>query len=304
VLPEIAVDVRRAARTHAIARYSGSHAVAIGYDCIPITSAETAGGGMPGGFANYLAALAEFAVVAPISQSSGTEFDGWRGMLGGAGLAGPRIHTVDLATTADAGDGSNDDALLKAVGVASGETVVLAVGSHEPRKNHLALLQAAELAWRRGEAFALVMVGGNSWDTAEFDRALAAAAARGRRIILLSAAPDATVWALYRRARFTVFPSLNEGFGLPVVESISVGTPVITSNFGSMRESADGYGGLLVDPRDDEALADSIVTLLTDDALIGRLRKQTTRAPVRNWERYATELWSAFAPETRDGETT
>ena len=298
ILPEIAVDVRRAARTRSIALHSGSRAVAIGYDCIPITSAETAGCGMPGGFANYLAALAEFDVVAPISHGSSVEFEGWRGMLGGAGLTGPRIQTVALATSSHTGDAADDAALLAGIGLAETETVVLAVGSHEPRKNHLALLQAAELAWTSGADFTLVMVGGNSWDRADFDAALAAARARGRRIILLSGASDATLWALYRRARFSVFPSLNEGFGLPVVESIQVGTPVITSDFGSMLESAESFGGLLVDPRDDDALAAAMMSLLTDDSLVARLAKQTTRAPGRTWEQYAADLWTAFQSET------
>lgn len=315
ILPEIAVDVRRAARTRAIALYSGSRAVAIGYDCIPITSAETAGGGMPGGFANYLAALAEFDVIAPISGGSGVEFEGWRGMLGGAGLSGPRIVTVELATeavggTAEAlrgpqGAGSPEGAgspqgagVVEGLGIGAGETVVLAVGSHEPRKNHLALLQAAELVWAAGTDFTLVMIGGNSWDRADFDAALAAARARGRRIILLTGAPDATVGALYERARFTVFPSLNEGFGLPVVESIGVGTPVITSDFGSMRESAEGFGGFLVDPRSDAAIAAAMTRLLTDDALLAQLTAETVKAPKRTWDAYATGLWTAFAPET------
>jgi glycosyltransferase involved in cell wall biosynthesis len=298
ILPEIAVDERRAARTRSIALYSGSRAVAIGYDCIPITSAETAGGGMPGGFARYLSALAEFDLVAPISGASATEFEGWRGMLGGAGLIGPGIRAVPLSTSLAAEEPTDDSESLAEAGIPEDAVVVLAVGSHEPRKNHLALLQAAELAWRDGVDFTLVLVGGNSWDTAGFDAAVAAARARGRSLITLSAAPDSTVWALYRRARFSVFPSLNEGFGLPVVESISRGTPVITSDFGSMREAAEGFGGVLVDPRDDEALAAAIRLLLADDSLIATLTKQTASAPQRDWAEYARELWTTLIAET------
>jgi glycosyltransferase involved in cell wall biosynthesis len=296
VLPEIAVEATRAARIRSIALHSGSRTVAIGHDCIPITSAETAGQKMPGSFARYLSALAEFDVIASTSSSSRAEFEGWRTMLGGAGIAGPDIRPVLLPTsTTPPPIGA---ASLVDLGIADGATVVLAVGSHEPRKNHLALVQAAELAWRSGLEFTLVLVGGNSWGREAFDAAVAAARADGRALVTVAGASDAVVWSLYRRASFTVFPSLNEGFGLPVVESISAGTPVITSDFGSMRESAKGYGGLLIDPRNDTDLAGAMRQLLTDDALLARLEKQTQRAPRRSWAQYATELWSAFGLET------
>ncbi len=300
VLPEIAVDERRATRLQSIALYSASRTVAIGFDCIPITTAETAGTGMPGGFARYLSCLAAFDLVAPISEASGVEFSGWRDMLAGAGLAGPTIEVVELP-------GIPDDEVMpvpepqlrERLGLGADEVILLAVGSHEPRKNHLALLQAAELVWREGAEFTLVMVGGNSWDTAAFDRALAAARTeRGRRILTLSGADDATVWGLYRAARFSLFPSLNEGFGLPIVESVANGTPVVTSDFGSMRELAAGHGGLLVDPRDEESIAGAIRSLLYDAALLAELRAQTKTLPLRRWEDYARELWAAFGGET------
>lgn len=300
VLPEIAVDERRASRLQTIAAYSGSRSVAIGFDCIPVTTAETAGAGMPGGFARYLSTLAAFDTVAPISGASGVEFSGWRGMLGGAGIIGPDVTVVDLpGQSAEHIDAEPSDALRARLGIATDETVLLAVGSHEPRKNHLALLQAAELAWRAGHEFTLVMVGGNSWDTAAFDRALTAATEeRSRRIITLSGADDATVWGLYRTARFSLFPSLNEGFGLPIVESIANGTPVITSGFGSMRELAEGFGGVLVDPRDEASIAAAIIELLVDDARLEHLRAETALLPERSWDDYAADLWAAFSIET------
>ena len=72
-----------------------------------------------------------------------------------------------------------------------------------------------------------------------FPPALADLQADGRPVESLSAADDDLLWGAYRLARFTVFPSINEGFGLPVAESLGLGTPVITSNFGSMREIAE-----------------------------------------------------------------
>ena len=114
---------------------------------------------------------------------------------------------------------------------------------------------------------------------------------RGRPIESISAANDELLWSAYRLARFTVFPSLNEGFGLPIVESISCGTPVITSAFGSMSEIAGDGGALLVDPRDDHALADAMRLLLTDEVELDRLSAQARRRPLRTWDTYAAQTW-------------
>ena len=89
-----------------------------------------------------------------------------------------------------------------------------------------------------------------------------------------------------------MFPSVNEGFGLPVAESLACGTPVITSNFGAMKEIADAGGGaLLVDPRDDDSVTDGMRALLTDDALLARLAAEAVARPVGSWDVYAEETW-------------
>jgi glycosyltransferase involved in cell wall biosynthesis len=172
--------------------------------------------------------------------------------------------------------------------------LVLVVGSHEPRKNHLAVLHAAEILWREGHRFALAMIGGSSWNSDRFDRQVATLMERNRPLRLDSSAPEAQLWAAYRVARFTVFPSLNEGFGLPVAESLSCGTPVITSNFGSMAELGELGGALLINPRDDDALAAAMRTLLTDDAALGALRNEAQSRPPRHWDDYAAEVWATL----------
>jgi glycosyltransferase involved in cell wall biosynthesis len=296
---EIATDRRRATRLRTIAEFSGSRSLAVGHDCIPITSAETTGAGMPGAFSRYLAALAEFDVVATTSTSSDAEYSGWRAMLSGSGVVGPEVVEVGLPSAASDVTGADADRVREEFGLGD-LPVVLAVGSHEPRKNHLALLHAAEVVWRAGGRFTLVMVGGNSWNAAGFRRVVEERRADGRPLVTVAGASDATIDALYRLARFTVFPSLNEGFGLPIVESIARGTPVITSDYGSMRELAEGYGGLLVDGRDDAALATAIAGLLSDDAQLTRLRDQTRLLPDRDWPQYAADLRRlVYSPEGR-----
>jgi glycosyltransferase involved in cell wall biosynthesis len=182
-----------------------------------------------------------------------------------------------------------------------GLPLVLVVGSHEPRKNHLAVLHAAERRWRAGDRFSLTFIGGNSWGSAGFSRRLAELQALGRPVETASRVPDRLLWAAYRLARVTVFPSLNEGFGLPVAESLASGTPVITSAYGSMREIADGGGALLVDPRDDTTIAAALHRVLEDDALHTSLVSAARARPHRTWDDYAADVWELLTADARTG---
>jgi glycosyltransferase involved in cell wall biosynthesis len=170
----------------------------------------------------------------------------------------------------------------------------MSVGSFEPRKNQLAVLHAAERLWREGHKFRLKFIGGGGWRT-EFDVEMNRLAAAGRDVSVAIRISDVELWAGYRRARFSVFASLHEGYGLPVAESLAYGTPALTTDYGSTAEIAAEGGALTVDPRDDDALLDAMRRLLTDDALIAELEKAARQRPVRTWDDYARELWQVLA---------
>jgi glycosyltransferase involved in cell wall biosynthesis len=285
LLPELNLERESLQRVAALARFSGLRTGAIGYDTVPISSSETSAFGVSGRFASYLSAVKFFGRVVAISVAAGVEYSGWRRMLVGSGVAGPEVEVVVLP------------AGVPGPGVAPvvASPLVLCVGSHEPRKNHGAVLQAAELLWREGLEFSLLFVGGNSWGSDEFVARVERLSAAGRDVRVLHAVDDAVLWGLYRAARFTVFPSLNEGFGLPVVESLSVGTPVVTSSFGSMREIVvAGGGGVLVDPRDDHDVARGMRELLVNDELRERLSVEALARPVRTWADYAADTWTTL----------
>ncbi len=302
ILPELAAEVVRAGYLQTMAQYSGTSLNMIGYDLVPMTTAETAHEGMVPGFARNLAAARYAEVVVPISEGAAVEYRGWRAMLAGAGLAGPRVEPVVLPAEAQP-ETPESTALAKARIPVGTLPAVLVVGSHEPRKNHLAILHAAELLWREGQAFSLCFIGGNSWNSQEFTTTLEALRSAGRPVEALSAADDDLLWGAYRVARFTVFPSINEGFGLPVAESLACGTPVITSGFGSMKEIADdGGGALLVDPRDDLSLAGAMRALLVDDDLLDELRRQARARPERTWDTYAEQTWRALTGEAEEAD--
>lgn len=293
VLPELATEMRRTNRLLALARFSRSNTSVIGFDCVPLSSGETIGPDMGTAFANNLAAVRHMDKVATISHAAAREYEGWRQMLVGVGLAGPAIAPIMLPVEA------TEPSLAAIAEVRSRYNtadlpLVLCVGSHEPRKNHLAVLQAAELAWRAGTRFSLVFVGGNSWGGEGFRERMAELQEQGRPVHSVSALSDDLLWAAYSVARCVVFPSLNEGYGLPVAEAIASGTPVITSAFGSMKEIGDAGGALLVDPRDDFALAQAVISLVDDDGTHARLTAAALLVPARSWEQYASEVWDYF----------
>jgi glycosyltransferase involved in cell wall biosynthesis len=291
LVPELPAEPGRARRYQAFATFSGSTIGLIGYDCIPLTAAETTVEGMSGAFADFLPAAAQVDRIATISQATQIEYEGWRAMLTGAGQSGPDIRCLPLPVTATAPSAA---ALVEVRHLLGTDTlpVVLSVGSHEPRKNHLALLHAAEVLWREGLRFSLVFVGGNSWRSAAFEARVEALHQARRPVHIIPRLSDDLLWAAYRLAYCTVFASLHEGFGLPVAESLASGTPVITSDFGSMRELASQGGALLVDPRSDRSLTDALRLLLIDRGLRDQLAAEAGQLPRRSWDDYATEVWA------------
>ena len=293
LLPELSPEQVRNERIGAMAQFARCRTGVIGFDCVPISTAETTALGVSESFAHNLAAVRHMDRMSTISQAAATEYGGWETMLGAIGRGGPGI-SVDLlpadvpATTPVALEA------VRARLTIPGVPMVLCVGTHEPRKNHVALLHAAELLWRDGVRFNLVLVGGRSWNDERFRQALAEARARNRPVETVTTMSDQELWAAYRLARCMVFPSLNEGFGLPVAEAHTCGTPVVTTGYGSMAEIAAGGGALLADPRDDRSIASAMRTVLLDDAVHARLAAEALARPVRTWDDYADGVWQSL----------
>lgn len=298
ILPELAVEDERTARIATLAEFSGNDTATIGYDCVPLTTAETAHPGISAAFSRTLVAVSHMQKVATISDAAAVEYGGWRSMLAGVGRPGPEIRAILLPSEA----GSLDDAALERARAVlrpngSDRPMVVCVGSHEPRKNHIAVLHAAESLWREGHEFDLVFIGGNAWNSEEFQFRQAQLQEQGRPVVSHSAITDELLWGAYALARFSLFPSLNEGFGLPVAESLALGTPVITASYGSMREIASQGGAVLVDSRDDAAIIEAMRLLLTDDDLLAELTAQALARDNSSWASYAASLWDYFTSD-------
>ena len=168
---------------------------------------------------------------------------------------------------------------------------ILSVGSIEGRKNHLALLDACEALWSGGTRFELHLIGLAHPQTgrAALDR-LRTLQATGRPIRYTGPASDADLAAAYSACGFTVYPSLIEGFGLPVLESLSRGKPCICSARGALGESARGGGCLALDRVDTPALAAAMARLLSAPSELSALATAARARRFRTWADYARDL--------------
>ena len=164
---------------------------------------------------------------------------------------------------------------------------VLYVGTLEPRKNVPALLRA--FATIAGELpHELILVGAEGWLTAEIHATLATLRL-GDRVRLTGYGDPATLPGWYGAADLFVYPSRFEGFGLPPLEAMACGTPVIVSNAASLPE-VGGDAVLTVDPDDIDGLAAAMRRVLTDPALAADLRDRgLARAATFSWDRTARE---------------
>ncbi len=168
------------------------------------------------------------------------------------------------------------------------ERFILYVGTIEPRKNLTALLEAYAALQSRNTQHAarLVIVGKKGWLYEGFFRRLRELGLE-ERVYFTGYVPDEDLPALYSAADLFVFPSLYEGFGLPVLEAMACGVPVVCSNTSSLPEVA-GDAALLADPTDIRALAAAMERALTDEALRASLRARgLERARQFTWEEAA-----------------
>ncbi len=173
------------------------------------------------------------------------------------------------------------------------ERHLLFVGTIEPRKNLGRLLAAFERLHAAGLTDALVIVGKRGWLYDDFFARLENSPAQGA-VIFPGFVPDADLPAVYASAQALAFPSEFEGFGLPVLEAMACGTPVVCSNTSSLPEVA-GDAALLIDPLDADALTDALRRVLTASDLAIDLRARGFAQAARfSWARAALETLAVY----------
>ncbi len=172
---------------------------------------------------------------------------------------------------------------------------ILALSRLEPRKNFIRLIDAFHRARHEGRLpQQLVIGGGKGW---LYDAIFARVAELGleEHVRFPGFIAEADLPALYGGAEFFAYPSLYEGFGLPIVEALACGTPVLTADNSCLPE-AGGPGALYVQADDIDSIAAGIVDLATDAGLRDRLRSAgRAHAAQFTWERSAQQLLAAYA---------
>jgi len=173
------------------------------------------------------------------------------------------------------------------------ERYILSVGTIEPRKNLTTLLEAYRTLRAQGSELKLVIAGKKGWLYEGFFRRLRELGLE-REVVFPGFVPDEDLPALYSAAEFFVFPSLYEGFGLPVLEAMACGTPVVASNSSSLPEVI-GEAGIMVEPRDIRALAEAMERVLADQGKQREMREKGLRQAAKfTWERAAAMTMEVY----------
>ena len=178
------------------------------------------------------------------------------------------------------------------------ERFVLFVGNNNPRKNLERMLRAFDRAKAQGLPHQLVIAGEQGW---KFDREAELKELQSREEIhFIGFVPDEDMSALYSAAELFLFPTLYEGFGIPVVEAQRCGTPVVTSGSSSLPEIG-GEGALYVDPLDAEDICGGMLKVLGDRTLAEKLVKAGYENAKRfSWQRSAERLNEIIEREVQE----
>ena len=264
-------------------RSGGGRKAAIFHDAIPLKLPQITWPQSVARHPGYLKQLAAFDRIWAVSAASRDELTGfwhWQGLE-----KTPPVEVLALGADFD----ESPRAAMKPAPVVT--PVLLNVGILEPRKNQNLLLDVCEELWCEGRNFELHLVGRVN---PHFGRPIVARI-RGLKgkfpgLHYHEAANDAAVAKLYDTARASVFPTLAEGCGLPVLESLWRGVPCVCSDLPVLRENADGGGCLPVAMDDRGAWKEALRRILTDDVLQSRLAAEARGRTLPTWTQAAAVL--------------
>jgi glycosyltransferase involved in cell wall biosynthesis len=236
-------------------------------------------------FPGYLRELLAFDGIAANSEDSRATLITYWDWLGVPAAARPIVVTIPLGidhpSAVDTPRSFTSSSL----------PVVLCVGSLEGRKNHLELLEACETLWSTGVRFELHLIGLAHPQTGRAALArIQSLQAAGRPLRYSGPVNEATLSDAYAACAFTVYPSLIEGFGLPILESLARGKPCICSARGALGEAARGGGCITLDRVDAPALAAAVARLIAHPAELTALATAARGRTFRTWSDYAREL--------------
>jgi len=258
---------------------------AIFYDAIPLKQPHITWPASVGRHPAYMKLLASFDLVLAISEASRRELLDYWAWLGLSRV--PRVEAVQL--------GSNFDAsprVLPKLERAQGPALLLCVGIIEPRKNQRFLLDVCQSLWAEGADFELHVVGRVNPHFGKPVVERMKRVARGRcRVHYHKHLSDEGLAELYERASVNVFPTIAEGCGLPVLESLWRGVSCLCSDLPAIRENTADGGALLLPPNDGEVWAHAIREVTSSgSALLQRLRSEAATRSLPTWADTAKQV--------------
>lgn len=242
----------------------------------------------------YMKLLSRFDRVWAVSQASRDELLGfweWQGVA-----RPPPVDVLPLGSDFNAAPRTTAPR-AHASAAADKLPQLLCLGIIEPRKNQAFLLEVCAALWTSGLAFELHLVGRIN---PHFGPPIVARLKELRRkhptlLRWHEAASDEAVARLYSQARATIFPTIAEGCGLPLLESLWMGVPCVCSDLPVLRENADGGGCLAVACNDRPAWEDALRRIVTDDTLHARLAREAATRPLPTWQQAASLLRAALS---------
>lgn len=281
------------AAVKAFSERSGLRVAAVFYDALPWKMREMYSAHWGEQHARYMEALGKFERVLAISEHSRRDLLSF--------LRALKSRTPDLERRVVAcslpGEFLESPRSSAIRRYAGGPVKLLSVGSIEPRKNHLRLLRAFRAAQARTDVpLELTLAGGFHMpepEGAQFRRLVAETSG----VTWEQKPDDARLRVLYAEADFTVYSSLEEGFGLPILESLWHARPCICRDRSAMAEVAQGGGCVMVDTADEQALAEAIRRVAEDHGFRLELAEQAVARPFRTWLEYGRDFATTLASE-------
>ena len=202
------------------------------------------------------------------------------------GLPRERVHVIPNGVNPELRPPSEDQVRALRARYDLPGRYILYLGTLEPRKNLPTLIKAYGLARRLGIDHGLVIAGGKGWYDEPIYEAIRVAGLE-KDVLLTGYVPSEHLAALYGAADLFVYPSLYEGFGLPPLEAMACGAPVLVSNVSAMPEVVD-KAGVTVNPREPKGIADALLSLLADEERRRTLAKAgLERAANYSWQNTA-----------------
>jgi glycosyltransferase involved in cell wall biosynthesis len=259
--------------------------VAVFHDAIALQFPEFTPRSTVARFPSYLRQLLAFDGIAANSAASRDSLLGYWSWLGVAKT--PPVVVIPLGL---------DPAPPALAAPAAAVPTILSVGSIEGRKNHVALLDACEILWARGLEFRLKLVGlANAETGAAALRRIRDLQSGGRPVVYKGPLGDDALEAAYAGCAFTVYPSLAEGFGLPVAESLARGKPCVCSAKGALGEMARGGGCFALASLGAADIASAMGRLIESPADLSTLAAAARGRRFPSWSDYAKHLtgWMA-----------